>query len=92
VLLHIHPTVSDVTDQQKTLRVRGQIDQLPLALSQIRESDSIVKARSGQVIVIGGLMRETRNRQTTRCRCSATCRASAGCFAASATRAPPPSS
>jgi len=63
VLLHIHPTISDVSDQQKTLRVRGQVDELPLALSQIRESDSIVKARSGQVIVIGGLMRETRNRQ-----------------------------
>jgi MSHA biogenesis protein MshL len=63
VLMHIHPTVSDVTDQQKELSVRGQTDSLPLALSQIRESDSIVKARNGQVIVIGGLMRETRRRQ-----------------------------
>jgi MSHA biogenesis protein MshL len=63
VLMHIHPTVSDVTDQQKELSVRGQTDSLPLALSQVRESDSIVKARSGQVIVIGGLMRETRRRQ-----------------------------
>ena len=63
VLMHIHPTVSDVTDQQKELSVRGQTDSLPLALSQIRESDSIVRAKSGQVIVIGGLMRETRRRQ-----------------------------
>ena len=63
VLLHIHPTISEVEDQQKTLSVRGSIDLLPLALSQIRESDSIVRARSGQVIVIGGLMRETRRRQ-----------------------------
>jgi MSHA biogenesis protein MshL len=63
VLMHIHPTVSDVTDQQKELRVRGQTDSLPLALSQIRESDSIVRARSGQVIVIGGLMRQTRREQ-----------------------------
>jgi MSHA biogenesis protein MshL len=63
VLMHIHPTVSDVTDQQKELSVRGQTDSLPLALSQVRESDSIVKAHSGQVIVIGGLMRETRRRQ-----------------------------
>jgi MSHA biogenesis protein MshL len=63
VLMHIHPTVSDVTDQQKELSVRGQTDSLPLALSQIRESDSIVKAHSGQIIVIGGLMRETRRRQ-----------------------------
>lgn len=63
VLLHIHPTISEVNDQQKTLSVRGTTDVLPLALSQIRESDSIVRARSGQVIVIGGLMREIRSRQ-----------------------------
>jgi MSHA biogenesis protein MshL len=62
VLLHVHPTISDVTDQQKSLSVRGQTDVLPLALSQVRESDSIVKAYSGQVIVIGGLMRESRRR------------------------------
>ena len=32
---------------------------IPLALSSIRESDSIVRADSGQVIVIGGLMKST---------------------------------
>ena len=32
---------------------------MPLAFSEIRESDSIVKARSGQIIVIGGLMRNS---------------------------------
>ena len=57
VTLHIHPTVSDVIDQQKVLTVSGETDTLPLAFSEIRESDSIVKARSGQIIVIGGLMR-----------------------------------
>jgi len=33
---------------------------LPLALSTTRQSDSIVRARSGQVVVIGGLL-ENRN-------------------------------
>ena len=74
VLLHMHPTVSDVTDQVKTLNVQGSIDVLPLALSQIRESDSIVRAHSGQLIVIGGLMRESRdNHELQDARCSATC-------------------
>ena len=59
VTLHIHPTVSEVTDQQKNVTVSGETDILPLAFSQIRESDSIVKARSGQIIVIGGLMRNS---------------------------------
>ncbi len=59
VTLHIHPTVSDVTDQRKDLTVSGETDRLPLAFSQVRESDSIVRARSGQVVVIGGLMRNS---------------------------------
>jgi MSHA biogenesis protein MshL len=60
VILHIHPTVSEVTDQVKSLTVAGVTDQIPLAFSEVRESDSIVKAKSGQVIVIGGLMRNQR--------------------------------
>jgi MSHA biogenesis protein MshL len=63
VILHIHPTVSDVTERIKSLKVGGTTDELPLAFSEIRESDSIVKASSGQVIVIGGLMRNTRRSQ-----------------------------
>jgi MSHA biogenesis protein MshL len=62
VLLHIHPTVSEVTDQSKRVNFGGGTSDLPLALSQIRESDSVVRAHSGQLIVIGGLMRETRRR------------------------------
>jgi MSHA biogenesis protein MshL len=56
VILHIHPTVSAVTSQNLSVTFAGQTDTLPLALSQIRESDSVVRAHSGQVIVIGGLM------------------------------------
>ena len=63
VLLHIHPIVSTVTNQTVTLQVQGTADVLPLAQSSVRESDSIVRARSGQVIVIGGLMQETIDRQ-----------------------------
>ena len=63
VILHIHPTVSEVTDQQKVVTVSGQSDTLPLAFSEIRESDSIVKAKSGQIIVIGGLMKKSMRSQ-----------------------------
>ncbi|MDH3616903.1 MAG: pilus (MSHA type) biogenesis protein MshL, partial [Gammaproteobacteria bacterium] len=64
VTLHIHPTVSTVIDQEKALTVSGETDTLPLAFSEIRESDSIVKARSGQIIVIGGLMRNSIQEET----------------------------
>jgi MSHA biogenesis protein MshL len=63
VILHIHPTVSEVSDQIKDLTVSGETDSLPLAFSEIRESDSIVKAKSGQIIVIGGLMRNSRRKE-----------------------------
>lgn len=56
VILHIHPSVSEVNDQTKNITLGGQIQQLPLALSTVRESDSVVRARSGQIVVIGGLM------------------------------------
>lgn len=61
VILHIHPVVSDVSDQQKNFTVGSQSFSLPLALRGIRESDSIVKAKNGQVIVLGGLMSESKN-------------------------------
>jgi len=58
VTLHIHPTVSEVVDQQKTITVSDVVQTLPLARSTVREADSIVRARSGQVVVIGGLMQD----------------------------------
>lgn len=58
VTLHIHPTVSEVLDQQKTVVIGNVAQQIPLALSTVRESDSVVRAKSGQVIVLGGLMQD----------------------------------
>lgn len=57
VTLHIHPTVSEVKEQRKTIAGNS----VPLAASTIRESDSIVRARNGQIIVIGGLMQNSSN-------------------------------
>lgn len=62
ITLHVRPTVSRVQDQNKSIQL-GSADNvfnLPLALSTTRQSDSIVRARSGQVVVIGGLL-ENRN-------------------------------
>jgi MSHA biogenesis protein MshL len=60
VTLHVHPTVSEVRDDVKQLEFgAGETETFPLALSSVREADSIVRARSGQIIVIGGLMQES---------------------------------
>jgi MSHA biogenesis protein MshL len=59
VTLHVHPTVSVVRDDVKQLEFgNNETETFPLALSSVRESDSIVRAKSGQIIVIGGLMED----------------------------------
>lgn len=58
IVLHIHPSVSNVSQKSKTFTVSGRAFDLPLAFSTIQESDNIVRASSGQIIVIGGLMKE----------------------------------
>ncbi|MFT5450936.1 MAG: MSHA biogenesis protein MshL [Enterobacterales bacterium] len=61
IILHVHPSISEVTDQEKILRLGDEEVSLPLAKSTIRESDSIIRAQSGQVVVIGGLMQTVTN-------------------------------
>lgn len=56
VTIHIHPIVSKVTKDIQKFKVNDQPNELPLAKSVIKESDSVVRAKNGQVIVIGGLM------------------------------------
>ncbi|MCL1068473.1 pilus (MSHA type) biogenesis protein MshL [Shewanella olleyana] len=57
VLLHVHPSVIDVSEQVKEIKISGSTLELPLAQSEIRESDTVIKASSGDVVVIGGLMK-----------------------------------
>lgn len=56
ITLHIHPTISDVTSQTVSFNLSGSETTLPMAQSTIRESDTVVHAKNGQVVVIGGLM------------------------------------
>ncbi len=58
IIIHVHPMVTTVEDQVKEIDIAGEVFSLPLALRDVRESDSIVKAKSGQVVVLGGLMQE----------------------------------
>ncbi|MCS6231969.1 pilus (MSHA type) biogenesis protein MshL [Shewanella baltica] len=57
VLLHVHPSVIDVKEQTKDIKVSDASLELPLAQSEIRESDTVIRAASGDVVIIGGLMK-----------------------------------
>ncbi|USD65023.1 pilus (MSHA type) biogenesis protein MshL [Vibrio sp. SCSIO 43136] len=66
VLLHVHPSVIDVETQTKTINLAGEAYEVPLAKSSIRESDSVIRAKDGDVVVIGGLMKSNTLDQTTK--------------------------
>ena len=56
ILLHIHPSVIETEEQEKVITLNEEQYILPLAQSTIRESDTIIRATSGEIVVIGGLM------------------------------------
>ncbi len=60
IILHVHPSVGQVTTVNKVLNLGASAGTytLPMASSSISETDSIVRARDGQIVAIGGLMRQ----------------------------------
>lgn len=62
IILHMHPSISQVSTVNKQLTLGGANSQinLPLASSAVSETDSIVRTRDGSVIAIGGLMTESK--------------------------------
>ncbi len=60
VMLHVHPTISVVTEKNKNIDL-GSLGsfRLPLAASTVNETDSIVRVKDGQIVAIGGLMKHT---------------------------------
>lgn len=59
ITLHVHPSVSEVNDQEKVITVGDRDVTLPLARSTVRETDSVIRAESGQIVVIGGLIQNS---------------------------------
>lgn len=56
VILHVHPSVTETEEQNKVVTLNNQDYVLPLAQSNIRESDTVIRAGSGEIVIIGGLM------------------------------------
>lgn len=59
IILHVHPQVSRVVEQTKVVDL-GTLGtfKLPLASSSVNESDTIVRVQDGNIVAIGGLMRQ----------------------------------
>lgn len=59
IILHVHPSVSVVSEKQKTIDL-GSLGtfNLPLAMSTVNETDSVVRVQDGNIVAIGGLMKQ----------------------------------
>lgn len=58
VVLHVHPSVSEVTESTRVVNLGGTVAEirLPLAKSTVNETDTIVRVVDGNIVAIGGLM------------------------------------
>ncbi len=64
VILHVHPAISTVTEKEKIVDLGSSMGtfKLPLAYSVVNETDSIVRVQDGNIVAIGGLMRQSQSR------------------------------
>jgi MSHA biogenesis protein MshL len=59
VTMHVQPSVTSVSDVPRTVQTAaGETVTFDLASSDVRQSDSIVRAEDGDLIIIGGLMEQ----------------------------------
>ncbi|WP_394701329.1 pilus (MSHA type) biogenesis protein MshL [uncultured Propionivibrio sp.] len=59
IILHVHPSISTVSEKQKTIDLGSMgTYTLPLASSSVNETDSIVRVQDANIVAIGGLMKQ----------------------------------
>ncbi len=56
IILHVHPSISQVTSVTKDA---GSGTTIQMASTSIEETDSVIRAKDSQIVVIGGLMSQS---------------------------------
>ena len=66
VTLHVHPSLTTVTEKSKQIDL-GSVGnyRLPLASSSVNETDTLVRIQDGSIVAIGGLMQMESSRTTS---------------------------
>ena len=66
ITLHVHPSVTTVTEKTKQVDL-GSIGnyRFPMASSNVNESDTVVRIQDGNIVAIGGLMQMETNRKSS---------------------------
>ena len=66
IMLHVHPSVTTVTEKTKQIDLgSGGNYRLPLASSSVNETDTLVRVQDGNIVAIGGLMQIESNRRAS---------------------------
>jgi MSHA biogenesis protein MshL len=55
ILMHIHPMITRVMEEQKSITVNNKNTLLPVATVQSREMDTVIKASNEELVILGGL-------------------------------------
>jgi MSHA biogenesis protein MshL len=59
ITLHVRTMVNSIAEKEKLAIPAANSTRVPFAVNSISETDSVVKTKDGQVVVIGGLMTES---------------------------------
>ena len=63
IILHVHPSVTDVVNKNTDIDLGAAgTFRLPLASSTVSETDTIVRVSNGNIVAIGGLMKQSDSR------------------------------
>lgn len=66
ITLHIHPSVTTVTERTKQVDLGGIGNyRFPLASTNVNESDTVVRIQDGNIVAIGGLMQVESSRRSS---------------------------
>ena len=67
VTLHVRPSVSQVSERTRIVNL-GNLGSftLPLASSNVNETDTVVRVQDGNIVAIGGLMQQTQTEDDAR--------------------------
>ncbi|HLO96587.1 MAG TPA: secretin N-terminal domain-containing protein, partial [Burkholderiaceae bacterium] len=64
ITLHVHPSVTNVTERTKQVDLGAAGNyRLPLASSSVNETDTVVRVPDGAIVAIGGLMQQESSRR-----------------------------
>jgi len=66
VTLHVHPSLTSVTEKTKQIDLGGVGNyKLPVASSSVNETDTLVRIQDGSIVAIGGLMQMESSRSAS---------------------------